>query len=91
MSVYEAFSKVKSLSSLFFHQAKGAQIEAVVRLDDHEGKRQSGANAEEHQGLSYLVDASNNQYVLTKPKDATVPLEDHMFLKVMLLTSKWHH
>ncbi|XP_072034800.1 transmembrane and coiled-coil domain-containing protein 3-like [Amphiura filiformis] len=62
--------------------AKGAQIEAVVRLDDHAAR---GNGEEPHQGLSHLVDASSNQYVLTKPKDATVPLEDHLFLKDIIL------
>ena len=63
-------------------QAKGAQIEAVVRLDDSARPQSGGTGEEQRQGLSHLVDANSNQYVLTKPKDATVPMEDHHFLKV---------
>ena len=67
------------------HQAAGAQIEAVVRLDEDVVKlrRAVGANSDNrYQGMSHLIDASNNQYVLSKPKDTTVPLEDHHLLKV---------
>ncbi|XP_071798584.1 transmembrane and coiled-coil domain-containing protein 3-like [Asterias amurensis] len=69
-------------------QAAGAQIEAVVRLDEDVVKlrRAVGANSDNrYQGMSHLIDASNNQYVLSKPKDTTVPLEDHHLLKDILL------
>ena len=54
-----------------------------MRISDDEQRPQSnGGTGEQQQGLSHLVDASNNQYVLTKSKDGTVSLEDHQFLKV---------
>ncbi|XP_038050623.1 transmembrane and coiled-coil domain-containing protein 3-like isoform X3 [Patiria miniata] len=72
-------------------QAKGAYVEAVVRVDDEDVVKVRRANgmsqASRQQGMSHLIDASNNQYVLAKPKDTTVPLEDHHLLQDILLMS----
>eukprot|EP00057_Strongylocentrotus_purpuratus_P024166 XP_011678640.1 PREDICTED: transmembrane and coiled-coil domain-containing protein 3 [Strongylocentrotus purpuratus] len=68
--------------------AKGSQIEAVVRIDEILGNY-NNPNSERKRaiqpGMSVLVDTSNNQYVLTRPKDTTVPLEDHNFIKDIIL------
>ncbi|KAK2573397.1 Transmembrane and coiled-coil domain-containing protein 3 [Acropora cervicornis] len=68
--------------------AKGASIEAVVRLNENEGVGNSfngnntltGETSEEND-MSILVDSQNNQFVLAKSKDATVPHEDVHFIK----------
>ncbi|XP_022093461.1 transmembrane and coiled-coil domain-containing protein 3-like isoform X2 [Acanthaster planci] len=69
-------------------QAKGAHVEAVVRLDDEDivkVRRANGAHqVSRQQGMSHLIDASDNQYVLAKPKDTTVPLEDHHLLQALV-------
>ncbi|XP_033096132.1 transmembrane and coiled-coil domain-containing protein 3-like isoform X2 [Anneissia japonica] len=67
-------------------QVRGAFIEAVVRLDEN-GKNvnRSKAQANHQDVMSLLVDTSNNQYVLTKPKDTTVPHEDHHFIQDILM------
>uniref|UniRef100_S4RL38 Uncharacterized protein n=1 Tax=Petromyzon marinus TaxID=7757 RepID=S4RL38_PETMA len=60
---------------------KGANVEAVWRLEepDEDGvgnmsRREAGG---EDLGLSMLIDSLNNQYVLTKPRDSTIPRSDH--------------
>ncbi|XP_063966947.1 transmembrane and coiled-coil domain-containing protein 3-like isoform X1 [Lytechinus pictus] len=68
--------------------AKGSQIEAVVRIDEiltNYNNSNSVRKRAVQPGMSVLIDTSNNQYVLTKPKDTTVPLEDHHFIKDILL------
>lgn len=42
---------------------------------------------EDDLGLSMLIDSQNNQYVLTKPRDSTMPRADHHFIKVSLFLS----
>lgn len=32
-----------------------------------------------------LIDSQNNQYILTKPRDSTIPRADHHFIKVIIL------
>jgi len=68
--------------------AKGASIEAVVRLTEDEeandGDNDNGtllAEPGEENDMSILVDSKNNQFVLSKAKDATVPHEDVHFIK----------
>lgn len=68
--------------------AKGASIEAVVRInaDDEEQKDSDNDNATlpepgEENDMSILVDSQSNQFVLAKAKDATVPHEDVHFIK----------
>lgn len=41
---------------------------------------------EDDLGLSMLIDSQNNQYILTKPRDATIPRADHHFIKVVCLS-----
>ncbi|XP_061131657.1 transmembrane and coiled-coil domain-containing protein 3 isoform X2 [Syngnathus typhle] len=68
-------------------QMQGVNVEAVLRVEDDEGdggKRRNKSNqreAEDDLGLSMLIDSQNNQYVLTKPRDSTMPRADHHFIK----------
>lgn len=69
---------------------KGVNVEAVLRVEDDEengGKRKNKSRQKEVEddlGLSMLIDSQNNQYVLTKPRDSTMPRADHHFIKVSL-------
>ncbi|XP_061671034.1 transmembrane and coiled-coil domain-containing protein 3 isoform X1 [Syngnathoides biaculeatus] len=68
-------------------QMQGVNVEAVLRVEDDEengGKRKNKSSqreAEADLGLSMLIDSQNNQYVLTKPRDSTMPRADHHFIK----------
>ncbi|XP_070539001.1 transmembrane and coiled-coil domain-containing protein 3-like isoform X2 [Ptychodera flava] len=68
-------------------RAKGAAIEAVLRMDEDRlvGNISRRLADDSNQGMSVLIDASNNQYVLTKPKDTTMPHEDHHFIQDIIL------
>lgn len=65
---------------------KGVNVEAVLRVeeDDEDGKRKNESRQVDkgNLGLSMLIDSQNNQYVLTKPRDSTIPRADHHFIKV---------
>ena len=68
---------------------KGANVEAVIRLSDAEEARPSSsekrnnekADAEREADVGILVDSQNNQFVLAKAKDATIPHEDLHLIK----------
>lgn len=45
----------------------------------------SKREVEDDLGLSMLIDSQNNQYILTKPRDSTIPRADHHFIKVIIL------
>uniref|UniRef100_A0A4W4FP46 Cation/H+ exchanger transmembrane domain-containing protein n=1 Tax=Electrophorus electricus TaxID=8005 RepID=A0A4W4FP46_ELEEL len=66
-------------------QMKGVNVEAVLRVeeDEEDSKRRNVSRlvAESDLGLSMLIDSQNNQYVLTKPRDSTIPRADHHFIK----------
>ncbi|KAM7015555.1 transmembrane and coiled-coil domain-containing protein 3 isoform 2-T3 [Tautogolabrus adspersus] len=67
-------------------QMRGVNVEAVLRVEDEEksGKRKNKSQQKEVEddlGLSMLIDSQNNQYVLTKPRDSTMPRADHHFIK----------
>ncbi|MCI4393621.1 hypothetical protein PGIGA_G00159580 [Pangasianodon gigas] len=66
-------------------QMKGVNVEAVLRVEedeeDNKRKNVSWQVAEGDLGLSMLIDSQNNQYVLTKPRDSTIPRADHHFIK----------
>uniref|UniRef100_A0AAR2LX46 Cation/H+ exchanger transmembrane domain-containing protein n=1 Tax=Pygocentrus nattereri TaxID=42514 RepID=A0AAR2LX46_PYGNA len=66
-------------------QMKGVNVEAVLRVeeDEEDNKRKNVSRqvAESDLGLSMLIDSQNNQYVLTKPRDSTIPRADHHFIK----------
>ncbi|CAF99753.1 unnamed protein product, partial [Tetraodon nigroviridis] len=68
-------------------QMKGVNVEAVLRVEEDEengGKRKNKSQQKEVEddlGLSMLIDSQNNQYVLTKPRDSTMPRADHHFIK----------
>uniref|UniRef100_A0A3Q3F9H0 Transmembrane and coiled-coil domains 3 n=1 Tax=Labrus bergylta TaxID=56723 RepID=A0A3Q3F9H0_9LABR len=66
--------------------SQGVNVEAVLRVEDEEksGKRKNKSQQKEVEddlGLSMLIDSQNNQYVLTKPRDSTMPRADHHFIK----------
>ncbi|XP_044106099.1 transmembrane and coiled-coil domain-containing protein 3 isoform X1 [Neovison vison] len=63
---------------------KGVNFEAVLRVEEEEANPKQNLTkreAEEDLGLSMLIDSQNNRYILTKPRDATIPRADHHFLK----------
>ncbi|KAG8521153.1 Transmembrane and coiled-coil domain-containing protein 3 [Galemys pyrenaicus] len=63
---------------------KGVNFEAVLRVEEEEadsGQNLSRREAEGGLGLSMLIDSQNNQYILTRPRDATVPRADHHLIK----------
>ncbi|KAM5288496.1 transmembrane and coiled-coil domain-containing protein 3 [Ctenodactylus gundi] len=63
---------------------KGVNFEAVLRVEEEEARSRQNVTRREVEdglGLSMLIDSQNNQYVLTKPRDATIPRADHHFIK----------
>lgn len=73
---------------------EGAAFETVVKLKEevmfHEhpswmhlqmlqDSEQKGSEALD-EGIAMIVDSSSNQYILSRPRDVTVPIEDHHFL-----------
>uniref|UniRef100_A0A672K744 Transmembrane and coiled-coil domains 3 n=1 Tax=Sinocyclocheilus grahami TaxID=75366 RepID=A0A672K744_SINGR len=66
-------------------QVQGVNVEAVLRVEEDEenGKRKNESRQVDkgNLGLSMLIDSQNNQYVLTKPRDSTMPRADHHFIK----------
>lgn len=65
---------------------RGVNFEAVLRVEeDGDTKRNiSKREVEDDLGLSMLIDSQNNQYILTKPRDSTIPRADHHFVKVRM-------
>lgn len=64
----------------------GGQIEAVMHI--REGT-ETDDDDDEYQNVEIdsndiLVDAQNNKYVLSKPKDSTAPLIDHHLVMVTI-------
>uniref|UniRef100_A0A8C4YB08 Transmembrane and coiled-coil domains 3 n=1 Tax=Gopherus evgoodei TaxID=1825980 RepID=A0A8C4YB08_9SAUR len=65
-------------------KVRGVNFEAVLRVEEDEAdsKRNiSKREVEDDLGLSMLIDSQNNQYILTKPRDSTIPRADHHFIK----------
>lgn len=68
-------------------EMEGVNVEAVLRVDEDDeniGKiknRSEQKDFEDGLGMSILIDSQNNQYVLTKPRDSTMPRADHHFIK----------
>lgn len=74
-----------------FKNMEGAGIETVVKLSEgslHEhnlkrlqdqSKKGSTHKASLHQegGISMLIDSASNQYILSRPRDVTLSIEDH--------------
>ncbi|XP_010591901.1 transmembrane and coiled-coil domain-containing protein 3 isoform X4 [Loxodonta africana] len=63
---------------------KGVNFEAVLRVEEEEAnskKNITKREVEDDLGLSMLIDSQNNQYILTKPRDSTIPRADHHFIK----------
>ncbi|XP_059823771.1 transmembrane and coiled-coil domain-containing protein 3 isoform X3 [Hypanus sabinus] len=62
----------------------GGNFEAVIRVEEvEEDHKQNTSMHEVHDGLglSMLIDSQNNQYILTKPRDSTIPRADIHFIK----------
>lgn len=69
---------------------KGVNFEAVLRVEEEEANSKQNLTkreVEDDLGLSMLIDSQNNQYILTKPRDSTIPRADHHFIKVVCLLS----
>uniref|UniRef100_A0A8C6JQ91 Cation/H+ exchanger transmembrane domain-containing protein n=1 Tax=Melopsittacus undulatus TaxID=13146 RepID=A0A8C6JQ91_MELUD len=63
---------------------RGVNFEAVLRVEEDEANSKSNTSkreVEDDLGLSMLIDSQNNQYILTKPRDSTIPRADHHFIK----------
>ncbi|XP_036760699.2 transmembrane and coiled-coil domain-containing protein 3 isoform X3 [Manis pentadactyla] len=63
---------------------KGVNFEAVLRVEEEEANSKQNLTkreAEDGLGLSMLIDSQNNRYILTKPRDATIPRADRHFIK----------
>ncbi|XP_006851585.1 PREDICTED: transmembrane and coiled-coil domain-containing protein 3 [Chrysochloris asiatica] len=63
---------------------KGVNFEAVLRVEEEEASSKQNITKREVDddlGLSMLIDSQNNQYILTKPRDSTIPRADHHFIK----------
>ncbi|XP_047611622.1 transmembrane and coiled-coil domain-containing protein 3 [Phacochoerus africanus] len=63
---------------------KGVNFEAVLRVEEEEARSRQNLtrqDVEEGLGLSVLIDSQSNQYILAKPRDATIPRADHHLLK----------
>lgn len=63
---------------------KGVNFEAVLRVEEEEANPKQNLtkrDVEDDLGLSMLIDSQNNQYILTKPRDATIPRADRHFIK----------
>eukprot|EP00072_Mus_musculus_P038525 XP_006508826.1 PREDICTED: transmembrane and coiled-coil domain-containing protein 3 isoform X2 [Mus musculus] len=63
---------------------KGVNFEAVLRVEEEEASSKQNMTKREVEdglGLSMLIDSQNNQYILTKPRDSTIPRADHHFIK----------
>ncbi|XP_008105233.1 transmembrane and coiled-coil domain-containing protein 3 isoform X2 [Anolis carolinensis] len=63
---------------------RGVNFEAVLRVEEDEAdtkRNVSKRKVEDDLGLSMLIDSQNNQYILTKPRDSTIPRADHHFIK----------
>ncbi|CAH1781152.1 unnamed protein product [Owenia fusiformis] len=66
------------------NKAQGNNIEAVIRLHDRDtDQANEQANKSDDQGMEVmkLVDSRDNQFVLSKGKDSTVPHEDHHLIQ----------
>ncbi|NXD57186.1 TMCO3 protein, partial [Corvus moneduloides] len=63
---------------------RGVNFEAVLRVEEDEASSKRNASkreVEDDLGLSMLIDSQNNQYILTKPRDSTIPRADLHFIK----------
>ena len=74
---------------LFSYSKKiaGSEIETVIKLKEvvaehslfHSNGRSPDKQGEHEpqEGMSILIDSSSNQYILSRPHDVTIPIEDH--------------
>lgn len=85
---FVCFSFSLLLFFFFSLQVRGVNFEAVLRVEEDEANSKRNASkreVEDDLGLSMLIDSQNNQYILTKPRDSTIPRADHHFIKVIIL------
>ncbi len=54
----------------------------MIRLENEEEKPSTNGSHREAAGVIKLVDAQNNQFVMSKGKDSTVPHEDPQLIQV---------
>ena len=54
----------------------------MIRLDADEPENKDNGTQKETGGMIKLVDAQDNQFVLSKGKDSTVPQEDPILIMV---------
>uniref|UniRef100_UPI0035900366 transmembrane and coiled-coil domain-containing protein 3 isoform X3 n=1 Tax=Myxine glutinosa TaxID=7769 RepID=UPI0035900366 len=72
-------------------KVKGVHVEAVLRvagMDSDQQREFNGTLMDDHindLGLSMLIDSLNNQYILARPRDSTIPRSDHHFIKDIVL------
>eukprot|EP00069_Balaena_mysticetus_P020031 bmy_12562T0 len=65
-------------------KVRGVNFEAVLPVEEEEASSKQNLTkreVEEDLGLSMLIDAQSNQYILTKPRDATIPRADPHLIK----------
>lgn len=78
-----------------YKNMQGAGLETVIKLSkgslhehnmkllqdgsDKTGEGEAGQE-EGGRGISMLIDSSSNQYILSRPRDVTFPVEDHHFI-----------
>lgn len=63
---------------------KGVNFEAVLRVEEEEEAsppQNASRQGEAGLGLSMLIDSQNNQYILTRPHDPTIPRADPHFIR----------
>ncbi|XP_060689318.1 transmembrane and coiled-coil domain-containing protein 3 isoform X2 [Hemiscyllium ocellatum] len=63
---------------------RGGNVEAVIRVEEDQEDHKQNLSVHEVEGglgLSMLIDSQNNQYILTKPRDSTIPRADIHFIK----------
>ena len=69
---------------------EGAAFETVVKVKEevmfhehpswmHQEREQRESQVPD-EGIAMIIDSSSNQYILSRPRDVTVPVEDHHFL-----------
>ena len=49
------------------------------RLQEEKEEEERG-NEASGRGISMLIDSANNQYILSRPRDITIPIEDHRLI-----------
>ncbi|KAG7222378.1 hypothetical protein INR49_016333 [Caranx melampygus] len=82
-AVKSALAQNKTLSMLdeILEDVRKAADRLEEEIEEHAFDNNKQKEVEDDLGLSMLIDSQNNQYVLTKPRDSTMPRADHHFIK----------